>query len=91
MKHVQRICQVCRNKFAKNDLNRIVFCDGKLEIDNHKKKCGRALYICNNDSCLNLISKKKIFNRIYKVNFEIEEYNKLLEEIKFANSTNKQN
>lgn len=91
MRQVQRLCQVCRKKYDKQSLNRIVCNDNILSLDSKKQKCGKACYICNSSQCLEQMEKRKIFNRVYKKNFDIEIYKKIVEEIKFANTTNKQN
>lgn len=90
MKDVQRLCQICRCKFKKQDLNRIVCFDGTLFLDNKKEMPKKACYICKNEKCINEIIKKKTFNRVFKQNFDISSYNKILEEIKIANDTVKQ-
>ncbi len=85
------MCQVCRNKFYKTELNRFVFDNNELFIDNAKNKSGKACYVCKNKDCVDSILKKKVFNRVYKTNFDLTQYENLLKEIELANTTNKQN
>ena len=91
MEQVQRMCQVCRNRFNKKDLNRFVFDKNQLFVDNQKKHNGKACYVCKNKTCLDSILKKKVFNRIYKTNFDTNQYENILKEIELANTTNKKN
>lgn len=89
MRQVQRMCQVCRNKFDKNDLIRIVLDENRLFIDDNKSRKGKGCYICKNHNCLDMILKKKVFNRVYKLNFDTVQYEKILKDIEFANTRNK--
>lgn len=58
-KHVpQRMCMICRNKFAKKDIIRYVFSreneeqyGRKLEVDTAQTKPGRGYYVCSSEQC----------------------------------------
>ncbi len=65
-KHVpQRMCVICRNKFAKNSIMRYVFpreneeqYGGKLEADINQTKPGRGWYVCSSEECQRKFAQK---------------------------------
>ena len=81
MKVVLRTCCVCKKKFNKNDMSRIVKIDDKLFLDNKKTMCGKATYICKDIQCKENLIKKKALNKAFKFNFNQEQYENLLKEI----------
>ncbi len=52
-KHIpQRTCVVCRKKFPKRELNRIIRTpEGDVLYDPSGKAAGRGAYLCNDFSC----------------------------------------
>ena len=42
----QRSCIACRSVSNKRDLVRLVYNEGKIEIDHEKKRPGRGAYLC---------------------------------------------
>lgn len=62
-KHVPlRSCVVCRGKFPKRELTRIVRTPlGSVEIDSTGKKSGRGAYLCSTLTCWEqALSKKRL-------------------------------
>lgn len=65
---VQRMCAVCRKRFDKSELLRIVkFKDGNVAVDYSGKLQGRGMYICKNIQCLSLAEKKRVAERAFSV------------------------
>ena len=81
MKEVLRTCHVCRTKQNKLNMNRIVKQNDDFVVDNNKLLSGRAIYICKNNECLNIMLKKRTLNRMYRTNINEECYIKLIEEL----------
>ena len=81
MKVVLRTCCVCKKKLNKNDMSRIVKIEDKLFLDNKKEKCGKATYICKDIQCKENLIKKKVLNKVFRFNFNQEQYENLLKEI----------
>lgn len=81
MKEVLRTCCVCRKKQNKFHMNRISNQGENVFLDNKKEHGGKATYICKNNDCLNTLVSKKVLNRVFKHNFNIDVYKKLSEEL----------
>ena len=79
--NIERICQICRNKYYKFELNRFVFNNNNIYLDNNKRLSGKGCYVCKNKSCINSILTRKVFNRAFKTSINEENYAKLLKEI----------
>lgn len=63
---VLRMCAVCRNRYEKENLIRIVkFKDGDIKIDKSGKMQGRGMYICKNKECLAVAEKRKVIERAF--------------------------
>lgn len=77
-----RTCVICKEKFEKDKLNRIVVFDDKLHLDTKKNMQSKSAYICNKSTCHAKIEKQKPFNRVFKQNFSQENYQNLLVELK---------
>ena len=77
---VQRMCAVCRQRFDKSELLRIVrFKDGEVKVDTGGKMQGRGMYICKNDECLSQAEKRKVIERTFSVKYCSEIYSELSE------------
>jgi len=51
-KHVpQRTCVICRQKFDKRQLTRLVRTPAGVFIDASGKRDGRGAYLCDNEAC----------------------------------------
>ncbi len=81
MKEVLRTCCVCRKKQNKNLMYRLSNQGEKIFIDNKKKYCGKATYVCKNDECINSLVNKKVLNKIFKHNIGIDVYKRISEEL----------
>ena len=58
-----RMCVVCREMKPKKDLIRVVMNDsGEIILDETKKANGRGAYVCMGE-CINLVEKRKSFER----------------------------
>ena len=47
----QRSCVVCRSKQDKIRLKRLVFAQGRLQVDESGKMSGRGAYLCADKNC----------------------------------------
>ncbi len=75
---VLRMCAVCRNRYEKEKLIRIVkFKDGDIKIDKSGKMQGRGMYICKNKECLAVAEKRKVIERAFSCKANV--YNELTE------------
>ena len=78
-----RTCIVCRNKFRKDELVKIVRNkQGEVSVDLESKKMGRGCYICNNDDCISKFKKTKALHKAYKTNISEDVYDRVLQRIK---------
>ena len=77
----QRMCVSCRQMKNKSELIRVVKVGNSISIDKTGKLDGRGAYVCNNDTCINMCEKKRLFNKSFKCNIpneiylELKEYN----------------
>ena len=78
-----RTCVICREKFDKRDLLRIVRTpEGSLEFDPSGKKNGRGAYICTGDKCVNNVKNIKRIASSLEVQADQETLSQLSAEIK---------
>lgn len=62
-----RMCSVCRGRFDKAELTRIVKNkNGEIFIDRTQKAAGRGAYVCKSPICLEKLEKTKALNRAFK-------------------------
>ena len=62
-----RMCCVCRGRFEKPDLVRVVKNkDGEIFIDKTFKAAGRGAYVCKCPECLQKLEKTRALNRAFK-------------------------
>jgi len=73
----QRTCIVCRQKFDKNELNKITIDKESNVAINDAKAQGRSAYVCKNDNCLALCKNKNILSKKLKVEIKQEIYDSL--------------
>ncbi len=70
-KQPMRQCVVCREKFTKRDLLRIVRnADGELFFDPTGKAAGRGAYICKNPDCAEKFLKRPNLERAFRANID---------------------
>ncbi len=62
----QRMCIVCRGRFQKDELIKLVAEDGVVVLDIFQKKFGRGAYICKNEECIKKSEKKKMISVKFK-------------------------
>ena len=76
-----RMCVVSREKLPKKDLIRIVYNDGKVNIDLTGKQNGKGCYFKRDASVIELAKKRKILDSIFAINVDdaiYDELNKML-------------
>lgn len=79
-----RTCIVCKGKFDKNLLNRLVKADdGKIVLDAEKTVQKRSCYICLNKNCHEKMFKTKALNRAFKQNVLEQNYAELAKILKY--------
>ncbi len=77
---VQRMCAVCRQRFDKSELLRIVrFKDGEVKVDTSGKMQGRGMYICKKGECLSQAEKRRVIERAFSVKNCTEIYSEISE------------
>lgn len=77
-----RTCLVCRKKFDKSELFRIVKLNQKIMIDENHKLQARGSYICKNKECHDKLKKQKFLNRAFKADVPENVYDEILKAIK---------
>lgn len=73
----ERTCIACRKKNCQKDMIRISKFNGTINLEKKHTAFGRGAYICNSKDCINLTIKKRLLNRAFKANLDVEIYNKL--------------
>lgn len=84
MSNFERTCIVCKMKNHKNTMFRIVFKNKILNLEEDKKLDGRGCYVCKNNKCADMLVKTKAFNRAFKTNIPLEDYEKIINKIKIS-------
>lgn len=72
-----RRCVACRESKQQNQMLRITRINNEYLIDINNKLGGRGAYVCKDSNCINLTIKKKLLNKSYKSNVDIQIYDKL--------------
>ncbi len=70
----ERQCILCRNKFSKNDLIRVVRYEGEYSLDTTHKKDGRGAYICNECRKSDDLIKRRVLDRAFRERVPDEVY-----------------
>ena len=73
----ERKCIACRNHFLKQDLIRISRGENGILVGDSKKVNGRAIYVCKNNDCIELVCKKKLLNKALSCAVEQSVYDNL--------------
>ena len=76
-KKQERTCVACRNKNNQNEMIRVSKINGIVAVEKKHTAFGRGAYICNKKECVDLVIKKKLLNRAFKANLDMEIYNQL--------------
>lgn len=78
MANFERTCIACKTKGNKSQFIRVVKTKGnELFIEKDHKIDGRGAYLCNNEKCIEIACKNKLFNRNFKMNIGEDLYNQL--------------
>ena len=72
-----RKCVACRNCKQQNEMLRIARINNEYLIDENNKLGGRGAYVCRDKSCIDLTIKKRLLNRSFKTNLDVQIYEKL--------------
>ena len=73
----ERTCIACRKKLNQNEMIRISKINGDITVEKSHSAFGRGAYICKNKDCVDLVIKKRLLNRAFKSNLDVEVYNQL--------------
>jgi hypothetical protein len=81
-KHVPlRMCVVCRQRFDKRTLTRLVHTGDGICVDHSGKMDGRGAYICGNQNCWERAMSTDILNSALRTVLTDEDRNRLLQAI----------
>ena len=73
-----RMCIGCGEHKPKRELVRVVKNkEGNISLDLTGKAQGRGAYVCRKKQCVELTIKKRLLNRSFKTNLDVQIYEKL--------------
>ena len=72
-----RRCVACRNSKQQNEMLRIARINNEYVIDLDQKLDGRGAYVCKDNECIALTIKKRLLNKSFKTNLDVQIYDKL--------------
>lgn len=75
---IERMCVSCKKRLPKEELIRISSDKQNAIIDQSKKQTSRAIYICKNEKCINILKKSNAIKRILDVQVNESFYDELL-------------
>lgn len=79
-KHIpQRTCVICRQKFDKRLLTRLVRTEEGVFLDTSGKRDGRGAYLCDNTDCRNRAVSTDILNKALRTVLSNEDRQRLRE------------
>lgn len=71
----QRMCAVCRQRYNKDELLRVVkLPSGEICVDVEGKLQGRGMYICKNEKCRADAAKRRVAERAFSQYVDKEIY-----------------
>ena len=73
----ERRCVACRECKQQSEMLRIARINEEYIIDLNHKFGGRGAYVCKNTKCIDLTIKKRLLNRSFKTNLDVQIYEKL--------------
>ena len=73
----ERRCVACRQNKQQKEMLRIARINEECVIDKNQKFGGRGAYVCLDPKCIDLTIKKKLLNRAFKTNLNVQIYEKL--------------
>ncbi|MBR1977608.1 YlxR family protein [bacterium] len=70
MSEILRKCQGCGKIANREEFIKITKChtSGEIIVNPKSKVMGRSLYVCKNKACIDIIFKKKKFEREFRIN-----------------------
>lgn len=74
-----RMCTVCRKRFEKKDLIRVVRTPDGAVPDLNGTLSGRGAYLCKSRDCLLAAQKRRVLERAFSGKIDAEVYAKLRE------------
>lgn len=77
----QRMCVSCKKRQNKDEFIRIAKQNNIPIIDMNKTSYSRAIYVCRDEKCIEILKKSKAIQRFLKVEENDEFYNKLKDTI----------
>lgn len=77
----QRRCVVCRQVKDKSQLLRVVKSSSNVAIDLTGKQDGRGAYVCKSSACIDLLCKRRNFDKVFKIKLPDELYTDIKEQI----------
>ena len=85
-KHIPtRSCVVCRQKFDKRDLIRVVYTESGLVIDTTGKMNGRGAYLCHQTACWERATSTNLLDQALRTVLTDEDRNRLRQAIPYDN------
>lgn len=72
-----RKCVACRQTRQQNEMLRIARINNEYIIDFDQKLDGRGAYVCKDQKCIDLTIKKRLLNKSFKTNLDVQIYEKL--------------
>lgn len=77
-KHVpQRTCVICRQKFDKRQLTRLVRTPDGVFTDSSGKLDGRGAYVCDSDDCRQRLASTDILNKALRTTLNEQDRQRL--------------
>ena len=80
-----RRCIGCYTSFPQDELIRMTLVGNRIVPDTEGKSEGRGMYLCRNEKCLHTAVKKRVFNRVCRMDVDVENSVQAIE--KLINST----
>ena len=69
-----RTCIACKSVKPKKELIRVVKFGEEISLDKTGKKNGRGAYVCAEEACLKKLMGKKLLNRAFSANVDLDVY-----------------
>jgi hypothetical protein len=73
------MCVVCRQKFDKRALTRLVYTPAGLRVDETGKLSGRGAYLCDNSRCWERARQSNVLERALRTTLTAADKQQLLE------------
>lgn len=73
----ERMCVSCKKRMPKNKLVRISKQDDLAVIDQNKTQTNRAIYVCKNIKCMDILKKSNAIKRLLNATAKDEFYTQL--------------